>query len=453
LVTDTFSFIDIGFVLIYCIFPLLLYVLMRAVGLRLFVAEVPAFLILAIFAFDYVGILPLYFGWDDYRYAMGVQDRALIWQIYLYTTYSMLSLVAGFAVARHLLGFGSLNDVGTMRRGLVLPEKTVVAALLGICLAVTALYLSKVPSVALFVAVTDGGKAAATARSLMGNDFEGGGAHWYKVFTGDLLSVLAFVLFAEWLLHKGRWTTVLLVVAVIAASFTALMTTAKAPFVWLMVGLVLTYCLVRKAGRLPLRTLINLGAVSFIPLVIFYQLYMGVESIPAAIKSIFSRSFTGQIMPAYLYLEYFPAYHDFLMGASMPNPAGLLPVEHYRLTVEVMNWIKPGLDETGVVGSAPTIFWGELYANFGAVGVAVVPVFVGILVYAMTCSARLIAGSPVRIGFSVWLILHYKGLAVTGVSGFMLDFYLVLILAFVLLINVIGKIRFQRGVSPSLGDR
>jgi len=132
------------------------------------------------------------------------------------------------------------------------------------------------------------------------------------------------------------------------------------------------------------------------------------------------------------------------MGASMPNPGGLLPVDHYRLTVEVMNWIKPDMFEKGVVGSAPTIFWGELYANFGVAGVAIVPVFVGILVYAMTCSARLIASSPVRIGFLVWLILHYKGLALTGVSGFMPDFYLVMVLAFTMLINEVGKIRFRK---------
>ena len=104
-----------------------------------------------------------------------------------------------------------------------------------------------------------------------------------------------------------------------------------------------------------------------------------------AIASVFSRTFTGQIQPAYHYLEFFPMHHDFLWGRSFPNPRGILPFEPYRLTVEIMNWRFPDLVKRGVVGSMPTTFWGELYANFGTLGVITIPFFVGIVIYLLAC--------------------------------------------------------------------
>ena len=47
---------------------------------------------------------------------------------------------------------------------------------------------------------------------------------------------------------------------------------------------------------------------------------MNIESLNSALFSVFSRTFTGQIQPAYHYLEFFPEIEPFLLGRSMTNP-------------------------------------------------------------------------------------------------------------------------------------
>ncbi len=56
---------------------------------------------------------------------------------------------------------------------------------------------------------------------------------------------------------------------------------------------------------------------------------------------------------------------------------GILPFEPFRMTVEVMNWVNP--NSNGVVGSMPTVFWAEAYANFGIIGVCIVPFLLALL--------------------------------------------------------------------------
>lgn len=171
---------------------------------------------------------------------------------------------------------------------------------------------------------------------------------------------------------------------------------------------------------------------------LIYMAFEGSASLTDALLAAFSRAFTGSIQPAYHYLEFFPVQHDFLYGRSFPNPGGLFPWEPYRLTEEVMAWVYP--DDVGVVRSAPTIFWAELYANFGVPGVALVPVFVGFALYVLAlCVARLPDG-PVKTGYLVWLLLHFKNLAVSSFSGFMIDFYFVGVTLIVLLTLCPGRV-------------
>ena len=42
----------------------------------------------------------IYFGWDEYRYNMGVQDRALIFQVLIFSIISIVGLLAGFTYAK-----------------------------------------------------------------------------------------------------------------------------------------------------------------------------------------------------------------------------------------------------------------------------------------------------------------------------------------------------------------
>ena len=92
---------------------------------------------------------------------------------------------------------------------------------------------------------------------------------------------------------------------------------------------------------------------------------MGINqgSFLAILSSIGKRLFFSQTGALYYYFSLFPSLHDFLYGSSLPNPAGLFQFEHFPLT----KWIfANGINRSWeIVGTAPSAFIGEIYANFG----------------------------------------------------------------------------------------
>ncbi len=82
--------LDILFVVLFFIFPFIVFKYMDTIGYNIFTISVPVFLIISMFVYAYSGLLPLYFGWDEYRYNMGVQDRALIFQVLIFSIISIV---------------------------------------------------------------------------------------------------------------------------------------------------------------------------------------------------------------------------------------------------------------------------------------------------------------------------------------------------------------------------
>lgn len=442
---------DLLFLTAYVAFPVLLVLLMRLFGLPLGRFSILGLLLITIFIFDYFGTLPLYFAWIEYRYLTGVQDKYLIFIILCLTSWTMLGLVFGFVGAGSV--FGRLSD-GFYRqpiRPLHEAEGKASLFLLLVCVVALGLYLYHVPKTAIWAALTQGLPAAKLARSAMTNDFPGK-YHWYKVMMSDMMMVILFTLYAHWQLKRSRSAFNWFCITLGVSAFVAIMATEKAPIVFLLIGLFLTNVIVRHQGKYPIGRGLVFGIFSLAVLIMFYLKFMGSGNAEAAFAAVLSRAFTGQISPAYYYLEYFPAHHDFLWGASFPNLHGLLPHTPYNLPVEIMNWKFPDVEQSGVVGSAPTIFWGEMYANFGYLGAIIAPFFVGIGLYIVSALLERFENTPLKVGLVVWIALHYKDLAITGLSNFTEDFYLVVVVMLWLLAVLaanMGKLRLYR---PHLKD-
>lgn len=436
---------DVTFVSLYFLFPFFVVVGMKKTGMQLFEASIPSFVVLSMFAFAYIGTLPLYFGWIHYRYVMGVQDKFLVLQVLLMTSWSILTMIIGFLFARDIFHFKDYKKNISYFRPLNPKEIICLYLWLIFCLGVLYVYLTKVPSIALFVALKNGVKEATIARSLMGNDFAGK-YHRYSFFMHDCLTLVTFSLFAHWLIRKNHYSLFVFLTAFLFSTFTAVMATEKAPFAWFVIGLFLTYTLVLRHGKIPVRSLVKLGVSLVVPLIFFYIYFMGSNNPFSAMRSIFSRSFTGCLQAAYHHLEFIPTHHDFLMGRSFPNPGGVLPFEPYPLAVELMRWRFPAEAASGVVGSSPTVFWGEMYANFGLLGVFIAPLFVGVGLYSINFLVFKLENTPLKVGLVVWMLLHYRTLAVTGLSGFIFDIRMIVIC--VLVVGIIflsnnGKIKYN----------
>lgn len=133
-----------------------------------------------------------------------------------------------------------------------------------------------------------------------------------------------------------------------------------------------------------------------------------------ALTSVMSRLFTGQVSSGYNYLLHFPESIDYLMGTSAPNPRGLLPFEHFPLTTRLMSLANPAHGSSGVVGSMPTMYWGEAYANFGWAGVLFVPWFVGAVFMVCSWLVNRVAPHEIQAAARVWVSLQLSTFAISG---------------------------------------
>ncbi|AYJ78399.1 O-antigen polymerase [Aliarcobacter cryaerophilus] len=437
--------LDILFVVLFFIFPFIVFKYMDTIGHNIFSISVPVFLIISMFVYAYSGLLPLYFGWDEYRYNMGVQDRALIFQVLIFSIISIVGLLAGFTYAKVVLKMNNFQKFDYIRQ-ISRKELFVLVGLIGFCFFVLFVYLSKVPTIALFVAFSEGASSnSQLARSMMGNDFNGK-YHWYSLIMHDLFNIVTFALFSAFLLTKRKILFFFFLVAFLGSSFAAVMATEKSPFAQILIGLLLVYGITLLKGKIPIKGTIILLIVLFSSLIVFYIFFTDSEDAFSAFGSIFSRALAGSIQPAYHYLEFFPHHQDFLMGRSFPNPAGILPIEPYKMTIEVMNWVDP--NDYGIVGTMPTVFWAEAYANFGIFGILFLPFIIGVIVYLVYYFIDKIENTPIKIGFFVWLMQHFKKLSITGFSDFLIDFYLIMLLFILILVIAFAnrlKIKYYKG--------
>jgi len=232
------------------------------------------------------------------------------------------------------------------------------------------------------------------------------------------------------------------IISFLLSSFISIMALEKAILFWFLIALFLTYIIVRYQGKLDIKkTIFSVFFVVVSLVFLYHNLYAKNDlTIFDSIITVFSRAFTGSIQPAYHYLEFFPAHHDFLWGRSFPNPKGIFPFETFVLTKEIMNFAQPEGLKNNIIGSMPTIFWAETYANFGIIGVFIVPFIAGVMVWIVQYCINKFENTPIKVALYVWLIIHFKNLSITGFSGFIVDFYLI----FTIGIVVITKLFYDK---------
>ena len=441
---------DTSFVLIWMALPFFWHYLLKAACLSLWRLTIPTVVILAFYVYQYIGLPLLYFHLDEFR-VDAVNDKWVLIQVFFYTALTMTLMIFGYIAGRRF--FGALKWVGATKvRESSKIQIICLLVLCGVCFSVLLLYLSRVgiEKIALLTVFGFGDDIQAeVARSAMGNSFEGK-YHWYYLFMNKLLLFCAYAIFVQYLLKKNLRNRLLFSLVFLVTTFSMIMSIEKGPMANFLISLFLVYVLVRKEGIVPLNGVVYLGVALMAVLALFYMGFMGTKDPAQAFFYVASRAFTGQIQPAYHYLEYFPYHHDFLLGLSFPNPGGILPFEPFYLTEEIMAWYNPSQADIGVVGSMPTVYWGEMYANFGFPGVVLPPFFVGFVLYWLNSLALKLSLDPLVIALFVWFMMHLINLSGTSLSGFFVDTYGLITLFVFFLIAFIsggGIVKLQRKFS------
>jgi hypothetical protein len=214
--------------------------------------------------------------------------------------------------------------------------------------------------------------------------------------------------------------------------------------VFYLISLLLIYTILKTHGRFRFKQLVKFGFFGIFLTSLMYIYFMNAPSLLEGAKYTISRVFSGQMQALYHYLEIFPEQINFLWGRSLPNPKNLLPFEPFHLTKELSLMVFPQNELTGVVGSMPTFYWGEMYANFSYLGIIIPPFFIGYFLYWLNSVIFKLQMTPLVLSLFIWIILHYGSLSVTSLSSFLIDITMVImIFVLTLFIGIPNKFKIR----------
>ena len=240
--------------------------------------------------------------------------------------------------------------------------------ILSVTLAVTMLYFSKLDEIPInyffrSLANEININELAKLREASTTTFNIGKLHRYKYFMAQLLPFLVVISFLKSRISQRKLWYSILVLLTLFTMYRFVSDLQKKPILDFIILLFITSWILRgKINWKQIGILFSL-LLSMLGLMYYYIMGMGDRPFYVLIDAVFSRLILGQTMPLYHYFTLFPNVHDFLYGTSLPNPAGLFPFENFPIT----KWVfVNGLNRSWeIVGTAPSAFVGEIYANFG----------------------------------------------------------------------------------------
>lgn len=439
------------FIVVYFTVPVAIMSFLHKIEIDLRKVSLLSMFLIYYFALSFIGHLPLFFGWFEYPMEIGVVDSYRILVMLLYNSINIFLVIFGFYLVQRIAG--PLTESTDIPSKLTFRSITFLNIIVVLCLIIFILYQKHTPQLPFMAILFEGTDLVKVLRSQATNDFQGPlPYHYYRLFYSTILIFAVLTFYAQVRLTGKTVHRLTFILSFIFAAFTAIMNTEKAPIIWLIIGCLLIHFHLDNK-RISFRSIFLLSLPIIGLMVLMVAIFMvGLDrGFFYYLESVFRRIFVGGMIPGYFYLELFPDMQDFLLGKSFPNPRGIFPWEPYPLTLEVKTFMNPELIKAGIVGSAPTAYWGELYANFGLLGLLVISPLIGIGLYVLQGLLNMLPNSPVKSALVVWCALHYMKLAETSFSNYLFDEDIVAIMMIAIIMMAAdnhGKIKLR--ITPSL---
>lgn len=271
------------------------------------------------------------------------------------------------------------------------------------------------------------GSDLALLRSDATNNFSG--KYYRYILFMEVLPMFLFILMSFIKSNKTKCIYFLLGVYNV---IWALITLQKAPIINFILLCYIIYSFKKKEFKK--KPLIISACISVPIIILMYIFFMGVsEDLPVSeiIKLPLHRIFIDAIIPFYWYIKYTNEF-GLLYGSSFPNPGGIFPFEHFSLTKELSTYVNGTSD---VVGSMPTVFIGEMYSNFGVIGIVISSITLGFILQTLDIFfwVKMSIRKSVLIStIYIFMITYLYRFTFSGVSGVFFDanIYFVLLLTF-----------------------
>ena len=190
---------DLIFLSYFFAFPALVLILLQMSGFSLLRLGLIQFVTIRLLFFSFIGTLPLFFGFDQYRLISGVDDPNLVLQVMLFSGITILLFVIGAMIARDILNSSSAANLFT-KISINKAESIYLVLLQIISVSVLIIYLSQLSGVAILMALA-GDAGVAEARSSMTNNFQGK-YYLYNLFMIELAKIVSFSFFCAFLIYN-----------------------------------------------------------------------------------------------------------------------------------------------------------------------------------------------------------------------------------------------------------
>ncbi len=360
-------------------------ILMRRISGTFRVFLISNFFMLTYIVLVFVGAVGLNMFYFKPELVRGFYERPdLLLNIWYYAVAGLFLVPIGMFFANLAFGYHAEKETGALLaqdvyiggsdRSIII--YAVVAALFLFSLGVFGLYLAKVPRLPIIGMIRGmETEELARLRSASGNAFQG--KYWvYSLFMKELPQLLLLITF--FMRKSFKWKALFLLLL----GYTALTAVAglhKAPIVYLFLLLLFAYFYEKK--RIRKSQVLLIMAFGFLIVVLMYLYFMGMKgrSFSRVISAISHRVFIGQVSDFFWY-QLYAENEGLLLGRSFPNPMGLFGYKPISITVEISRFSLPLIAQSGIVGSAPTAFFGEWYVNFGGGAALASMFFIGFIV-------------------------------------------------------------------------
>ncbi len=224
-----------------------------------------------------------------------------------------------------------------------------------------------------------------------------------------LLPTLMSISFVMWRLTKQRnwlkWFILYLVLAVFFAS----LSTAKFPVLMIFIILGVTYALMVGISRITMRK-----APLFVIVALFYPLVermikYKVGLIDALTFVVWERAFVVPVKALYLYFEHFPLFDGYLGGRSIRLVSFIVGKPYFNAANYVYIMRGDARVDTGLANSA---FIGNLYADFGMVGVLIGAFVVGAFLQWAHIMVVRREKTPISVALNAFMVVLFAKIAI-----------------------------------------
>lgn len=368
--------------------------------------------------FAYLGIPLLYYKSIPYYVDLKITSKTTIWLMLLLSGSSLIFLLLGALVARLIIEPEHLEREKKREMPkaspLVLPLFLFLLSVI-----VLFIYLRSLEAIPLIEAFKGVGKEDVSLLRFEATAGSGLKYNWISFFVHQAMPFLSFYFFARYLLKKNKFGLLILFLSLPLTFFAQLVEAQKAPPALFLIGLFLVAWYLERI-KLSFKQVILLSLATLLILATFYSIFMPSSNVLNNFLNPVRRAMVSQIASSYFYFEFFPKEKPFLLGRSFPNPRGIFPYENYPLAVEIMDFLNPTLAPKGQSGSANTVFWAEIYANFGIWPIPFISLLLGSAIYLIENYFERKKLNPLKVALFAWFALFLSRLSLTSLSTLIL---------------------------------